>query len=332
MAPSRRRVLFIAEAVTLAHVARANVLARALDPERFEVHAAWDPRYNRLLGDLPFRFHPHFFAFFRDVPVASLEGRAHARRRDVTVVRAGRPVRHRANGSRRDCRGLPALPRRQCAARQGAAHRDRERLLESVWAADVSVSPLRLPGREHRWRFSIARLLFRMFRKVGFAAHTRPLNRVLREQGLPGNRLRPPRDVHVRGLHRLRGRARAGSDVEPPGASSLHRTGGMVAGRATTSLVGRAARGPPGGLRDARELWGGWHTLPTGLEGLADLPVTVIAATAGRVALATIPANAQSGDFPAGSEAARSGIARWSAMAGVRRRIRHWRPAFPCLG
>ena len=54
---TKRRVLFFAEAVTLAHVARVNVLARSLDPSRFEVHAAWDPRYNGLLGDLPFTFH-----------------------------------------------------------------------------------------------------------------------------------------------------------------------------------------------------------------------------------------------------------------------------------
>jgi hypothetical protein len=53
----RHRILFVAEAVTLAHIARANVLARSLDPARFEVHAAWDRRYNSLLGDLPYAFH-----------------------------------------------------------------------------------------------------------------------------------------------------------------------------------------------------------------------------------------------------------------------------------
>src|SRR5690606_16983788 len=63
---SRKRVLFFAEAVTLAHVARANVLARCLDPGKFEVHAAWDPRYNALLGDLPFTFHP-----IRSLPTAT---------------------------------------------------------------------------------------------------------------------------------------------------------------------------------------------------------------------------------------------------------------------
>ena len=53
----RHRILFIAEAVTLAHVSRACVLARTLDPERYEIDAAWDPRFNKLLGDLPFPVH-----------------------------------------------------------------------------------------------------------------------------------------------------------------------------------------------------------------------------------------------------------------------------------
>src|SRR5262245_8585524 len=56
MSPSRprARVLFVAEAVTLAHVSRALTLARTLDPERFDIHLAWDARYNGLLGELPF--------------------------------------------------------------------------------------------------------------------------------------------------------------------------------------------------------------------------------------------------------------------------------------
>jgi UDP:flavonoid glycosyltransferase YjiC (YdhE family) len=50
----RRRVLFVAEAVTLAHVARCVTLARTLDPRAYEVRLARDPRYDRLIGDVPF--------------------------------------------------------------------------------------------------------------------------------------------------------------------------------------------------------------------------------------------------------------------------------------
>ncbi len=50
MAERRPRILFIAEAVTLAHVARPYVLARGLDPARYEVIFAADPRYARLFN------------------------------------------------------------------------------------------------------------------------------------------------------------------------------------------------------------------------------------------------------------------------------------------
>jgi UDP:flavonoid glycosyltransferase YjiC (YdhE family) len=52
MAPSRsprRRVLFVAEAVTLAHVTRPCVLARSLDAERYEVHFACANGYESFL-------------------------------------------------------------------------------------------------------------------------------------------------------------------------------------------------------------------------------------------------------------------------------------------
>jgi len=43
--PGRKRILFIAEAVTLAHVARPFVLAQSLDPQRYDVHFAGADRY-----------------------------------------------------------------------------------------------------------------------------------------------------------------------------------------------------------------------------------------------------------------------------------------------
>lgn len=51
------RVLFVAEAVTLAHVARAVALARTLDQDRYEVHLACDPRYHPLFEDVPATVH-----------------------------------------------------------------------------------------------------------------------------------------------------------------------------------------------------------------------------------------------------------------------------------
>ena len=50
----RRRVLFIAEAVTLAHVTRPLVLARSLDPVRYEVHFACADRFPFVFDDETF--------------------------------------------------------------------------------------------------------------------------------------------------------------------------------------------------------------------------------------------------------------------------------------
>lgn len=53
----RIRILFIAEAVTLAHVARPVTLARALDRQQFDVHLAHHPRYRGLMGELSLTEH-----------------------------------------------------------------------------------------------------------------------------------------------------------------------------------------------------------------------------------------------------------------------------------
>ncbi|ODT46567.1 MAG: hypothetical protein ABS70_00580 [Nitrospira sp. SCN 59-13] len=57
--PRRKpRILFVAEAVTLAHVARAVALARSLDPDHYEVHLACDRRYHHLFESVPAVMHP----------------------------------------------------------------------------------------------------------------------------------------------------------------------------------------------------------------------------------------------------------------------------------
>jgi UDP:flavonoid glycosyltransferase YjiC (YdhE family) len=51
------RILFVAEAVTLAHVARPLALARSLDAESFDIHLARHPRYRELMGQVAFAEH-----------------------------------------------------------------------------------------------------------------------------------------------------------------------------------------------------------------------------------------------------------------------------------
>jgi UDP:flavonoid glycosyltransferase YjiC (YdhE family) len=49
----RRRVLFVGEAVTLAHIVQPVVLAQALDPAQYAITLACDARYLGLFGELP---------------------------------------------------------------------------------------------------------------------------------------------------------------------------------------------------------------------------------------------------------------------------------------
>jgi UDP:flavonoid glycosyltransferase YjiC (YdhE family) len=50
---SKKPVLFIGEAVSLAHVTRPLVLAKSLDAQEYEIHFACDPRYESLVGAVP---------------------------------------------------------------------------------------------------------------------------------------------------------------------------------------------------------------------------------------------------------------------------------------
>jgi UDP:flavonoid glycosyltransferase YjiC (YdhE family)/HAMP domain-containing protein len=54
----RPRVLFFSESVTLAHVARPMSLAKSLDPTRYDVLFACDPRFMNLFGKVSFPFRP----------------------------------------------------------------------------------------------------------------------------------------------------------------------------------------------------------------------------------------------------------------------------------
>jgi len=76
-ASPRRRILFVSEAVTLAHVGRPAALLAGLDEARYEGWIACDPRSRRFIAVEPERF----------VPISSLDSRIFAER-----LRLGRPV------------------------------------------------------------------------------------------------------------------------------------------------------------------------------------------------------------------------------------------------
>ena len=66
----------MAEAVTLAHVARPVVLAQGLDPSVYEVHLACDPRYSRLFSKLSMTTRPLYSIASERFVNALAKGRA----------------------------------------------------------------------------------------------------------------------------------------------------------------------------------------------------------------------------------------------------------------
>ena len=287
MESRRHRILFIAEAVTLAHVSRASVLARTLDPERFEVHAAWDPRYNALLGELAFPFHP-----IRSIPTNEFLAR----------VASGRPLH--------DTRTLRAYVEEDLATirtvkpdivvgdfRLSLAASARLAGVVHVAVANAYWSPyagqtFQFP--EYDYPLSgvvgqrLALGLFNVLRPVGFAAHTRPLNIVLREHRLP------PLTGDIRTMYSY-GDYTVYADIPEliptPGAPANHTYIGAVLWSPEVA--------PPAwwdSLPDDRPVVyatpgssGDGDMLPVVLDALSDTPVSVIAATAGRATVSRPP-------------------------------------------
>jgi UDP:flavonoid glycosyltransferase YjiC (YdhE family) len=175
------RVLFIAESVSLAHVARAATLARSLDPDRYDVHLACDSRYLPVLGPLPFPVHR----------ISSIDGE----------LFQDRLAKGDQLYSVDDLRGyvkedLSAMENVQPDVVVGDFRLSLSvsaRLAGIPYAAIVNAhwSPYarpryRVPELAISARFGprLGQLLFNLIRPFVFAQQAAPLNRVRREQGL----------------------------------------------------------------------------------------------------------------------------------------------------
>jgi len=293
---ARPRILFVADAVTLAHVARPAVLARGLDPRRFDVHFASDPRYARLIADLPCPLHPITSQPGERFLCAAARGhrlydtatlRAYVRA-DLDLLQAVRPAVVIG-----DHRLSLAVSARLLAIPYLALHN----AYWSPWADPATPVPdlplTRVLG------VPLAQRLFDRVWPLAAAWHSRPLNRLRREHGLPAlgwDWRRPYTDADLT-LY-----ADAEELIPTPRRPASHRYLGPVAWSPEVAL-------PP---------W--WDTLPADrpliyvslgssgdpavlarvLEALVALPVTVVAATAGRSLPGTQPANVRLLDYAPG--------------------------------
>lgn len=297
---TRRRILFIAEAVTLAHVARAHALARTLDPERFEICIACDPRYDALIG-------PHRFATHAIHSIASAEFAA--------ALERGRPIYD-----------LPTL----------IAYVEEDRRAIDAFKADVVVGDFRLSlgvsarlagipyinitnagwSPYARLKFTVpemalvglfgvrfAQAMFDIVRPLAFALHAMPFNRLRKHFGLTALPL-DLRYIYTEGDFTLY------ADV--PEMFAFDRL------PRNHDFLGAVLWSPPlplpswwDAVSSTRPIVyvtlgssGQSASLPVVLDVLGALPVTVIAATAGRIVLENIPPNTHVADYLPGSLAA----------------------------
>lgn len=177
-----RHILFIGEAVTLAHVSRPVALAAGLDVSRYTSSFAWAPHYDALLGELP-------GARYRidSISPASF----------VDRLRRGQPLYSYDTLRRYVQEDLAILEQAQPDVVVGDF-----RLSLSVSARKYGIPYLALgnaywmPAAQARWEIpshplarwlgpAIGTALFRATRRAIFAVHSIPMARLRRQYGLP---------------------------------------------------------------------------------------------------------------------------------------------------
>jgi len=294
------RILFIAEAVTLAHVARPAVLATALDQSVYEVLFAVDPRYNSLFPELSEFSHDLWSigseqflnALAKGERLYSSEVLERYVNDDLELIERLKPdlivgdFRLSLSVSAR----LKNIPYAAISNTYWTIHSNNT----------YTVPQLPMTGL---LGIGLSQILFNLSRPLVFAAHCIPLNRLRKKYGL----------------------ASLGHDLRAVYSDADHL---WLADMAEYFPISSTAKnchylGPlPWSPRNKIPLW--WHELdedkpivyvslgssgqvsllPIVLEALATLPITVIAVTAGRTKLTSIPDNAYISDFLPGDEAA----------------------------
>jgi UDP:flavonoid glycosyltransferase YjiC (YdhE family) len=301
--PHRPRVLMLAEAVTLAHLARPLSLGQSLDPRLYDVQLACDPRYDAFLSAI-------------DLPVVALHSIPQQRFLQALA------------------RGTPVYDRETLQAQVEEDLRVIESLSPDVVVGDFRLSlsiSARLAGKPYiavsnaywspytRQRFPVpdlpwvrwvgtplAQALFSAVRPLAFRIHARPMNQVRRRCGLAPM---PPSLLHFYTDADVTLYADIPELFPLPGLPAHHRYIGAV-------LWSPPVPSPPWWHsldRSRRTVFvslgssGQAHLLDPVLQALADLdePTQTIAATAGRFVPRQVPDNALVADYLPGAEAAR---------------------------
>ncbi len=297
---AKPRVLFVGEAVTLAHVARPIALARTLDPDAFEVVFAAHPRFNSVLGHFPFAFRPiqsipseqFLLALAQGSPMYDNDTLCGYVQEDLTVLDEFHP--DVVVGDFRLSLGV--------SARLAGVHY--MAIVNAYWSP---YAHQRFPMPEltisRGIGVPISRVLFYFIRPLGFAIHARPMNLTRQRFGMDslGWDLRKVYSEADEVLY-----ADVPEIVPTFDRPSSHHYIGPVLWSPTVPVPTWWASVP----QDRPIVYvtlgtsGQIDLLEVILNGLADLPITVLAATAGRTKLDQTPSNTFIADYLPGEEAA----------------------------
>ncbi len=298
---ARRRVLFFAEAVTLAHVGRPIALARALDPAQYEVLFACDPRQQRFIQHEPWRHLP-----LHSITGAQFLG-ALSSGRPVYDVATLRRYAHEDSALIADTRpdlivGDFRLSLSVSARLAGIPY---AAITNAYWSPHLAHTAFPLPVLPitRHLPLPLASLLFRAAQAVAFRQHCRPLNQLRQEHGL-GRLGDDLRHVYTDADHALY------ADLP-----SMFPTTALPENH---HFIGPILWSPPvpppqwwSTLPADRPIVyltlgssGAGELLPTVLGALADRPLRIIVSTAGAPVPALLPANAHVADYLPGIEAA----------------------------
>jgi UDP:flavonoid glycosyltransferase YjiC (YdhE family) len=297
----RKSILFVAEAVTLAHVARPLALAQCLDPARYDVHFASAPRYEFALKNTNLRRWT-----IDSIPtVAFLKALAHGSRLydyatleryiddDLRLIEEVKP--DLIVGDFRLSLAVSAAIAKVAYAALANAYWSPYSARDNFPLPDLPVT--RLLG------YGAGSAVFNLFQPLVFAYHARPLNRLRRRfglqplSGLPDAYTHadyvlyadPPDFYPMRDIppnHRFLGPIDWSPEIPRP-SWWQEITGSESLIYATLGSSGAA------------------HLLPALLAALGAVGAPAVVATAARAATTSAPANVRIAEYLPGAEAAR---------------------------
>jgi len=296
------KILFVAEAVTLAHVVRLVTLARHLHARGWNVVLATDPRYARMVGPLPF-------------PTVDIHTMPAAR--FLHAIGNGSPIFDFQTLDRYVVDELVLLKqtspqlvvgdfRISLAVSARLARVPYVNLTNAYWSPQARIRRV-VPefGWVRRLGVPAAQFLFSGFQRIGYAQHAVPVNRLRRKYGLPGigSDFRAAlMDGDLVCFADL-------PEIIPTSALPDHQCFiGPVPWSPAVPLPAwwdemRDRRGRRPLVYVTLGSSGPVDALQKVLDGLAGLPVDVIASTAGHAAALRVPGNARVADLLPGDQA-----------------------------